>query len=179
MKKGIMFAAAAMTMCMLCGCNASGRVHDKAYLRAAALDDEGSITLAFFSDDEALTVRGGDIPEALGNAEVKLGKRIFTGYTELVILSSSQGCEELKYLLRDWRVPPSCLTVCSSGSGERILKSNDPQALADGVRLAAKRDDAPPSDIITVLENMLADDFSETASLSVSGDVSTGVIGNG
>ena len=179
MKRCILFLAAGVMMCMLCGCNASGRVHDKAYLRAAALDGGGSLTLAFFSDDEAMTVHGGDISEALENAEIKLGKRIFTGYTELVILGSGQSCEELKYLLRDWRVPPSCLTVCGSGSGERILKSNDPQALADGVKLAAKRKAAPPSDIITVLENMLADDFSETALLSVTGEVSTGVIGNG
>lgn len=159
--------------CLLMSCNAAGRVHDKAYLRAAALDGEGRLTMTFFSDDETMTVYGDDIPSALGNAEIKLGKKIFTGYTELVILGNGNSCEVLKYLLRDWCVPPSCLTVCG-GDGESILKNNDSRALADGVRLAAKRNAAPQSDIITVLENILADECSETAALSADGEVSTG-----
>ena len=80
-----------LTAAVMTGCASSGLVHDKEYLRAVSVRGiaEKEMTFSFFSD-ETMTVSasGKDIEEALEKAELKAGKPVFTGYTELVIVEN-------------------------------------------------------------------------------------------
>ena len=67
----------------LSGCAASKRVYDKSYLRAAAVGgtDKKTLTLTFYDEDSAVIGIGDDIDSAKHDAELQIGKEIFTGHT--------------------------------------------------------------------------------------------------
>lgn len=140
---------------MLTGCTSRGNVNEKAYLRAAAVDD-GSVTLVFFNEDEGtVTVPLGDPDEAKQAAELVIGKEIFTGHTEIVLLGDCDRGEVLKHILKQWRVSPSCMAAESKGDGGIILKARDPEQLTGIIEQAQEKKLAPKCDIITVLSRIL------------------------
>ena len=176
MKRFICILMLAALCTSLYGCNSTGRVHDKGYLRAASIGS-GSLTLSFFSEDRVITAKGSSLNEALANAEVKLGKRIVTGYTELVLTGDEENCDTLCCLLNEWKVPPSCLIVCCGEDGGDILAETDTETLADSVRCARSQGKVPESNIITVLTEMLKKGSADTAQLSYDGRLSVGSLG--
>lgn len=157
----VMIFSAALTGC-------SGHIHDKSYLQAAAIEgiDEKTLTLSFYGEDSVVIGIGDDTDSAKHDAELKLGKEIFTGYTELAILDNEENAEWLEYLLNEWRVPPSC--IIASGSSE-LLQNVSADKLIGSVNEAKKQGTAPKCDIITVLSKLLHSESAETAKLSESG----------
>lgn len=153
----VMLTAAVMT-----GCASSGLVHDKEYLRAVSVRGiaEKEMTFSFFSD-ETMTVSasGKDIEEALEKAELKAGKPVFTGYTELVIVGECEYEAVLGELLNNWKVSPSCRVVYSR-NGEKLLRENQAEQLSGRIKQAVKQGEAPESDIITVLGELLSSEGS-------------------
>ncbi len=167
MKKVLMmliFSAALLT-----GCSSRGNVNEKAYLRAAAVD-ENSATFVFFNKDEgAVTVPLSDPERAKSAAELAIGKEIFTGHTEIVLLGDCDREKVLEYILKQWRVSPSCMAAESEGKGEIILKGRDPEQLTGIIEQAQKKNLAPSCDIITVLSRLLDGEPENIPLLSVYG----------
>lgn len=163
-------------MFSLTGCAATGLVHDKHYLRAVSItvDSETELTMTFFTDDKkTVTAKGKDISTAMKNAEILTGKPIFTGYTELAVLSGCEYEETLELLLNDWKVSPSCIVVHSDDGG-RVLAEKDAEELTGSVKRAEDQGKAPECDIITVLSDLLDEKSSaEIAELHENGTVGT------
>ena len=160
-------------MISLTGCEASGLVHDKHYLRAVAITEgtETQLTLEFFTGNEEITVTGKDISAAIKNAEILTGKDIFTGYTELAVLGNCDYRETLELLLNDWKVSPSCI-ITHSNMGGAILSERGTEILSGSVKKAQKQGKTPDCDIITVLGDLLDEKSSaEIAELDESGNV--------
>lgn len=164
-----------MTAAMLTGCASSGLVHDKDYLRAVSVSGNGTknMTFSFFSDEgKTVSATGKDMDEALKNAELKTGKPLFTGYTELVILGDCEYNEVLEELLNDWKVSPSCTVVCCE-NGSELLRRRDAELLSGQVRQAVEQGEVPESDIITVIGELLGSercaDLPETSLSGVCG----------
>lgn len=160
----------------LTGCAATGLVHDKHYLRAVSITggDETELTMTFFTDDKkVVTAKGKDISTAMKNAEVLTGKPIFTGYTELVVLSGCEYEDTLEFMLNDWKVSPSCI-VAHSDDGSKALENGDAETLTGSVKRARDQGKAPECDIITVLGDLLDEKSSaEIAELYENGTVGT------
>lgn len=158
----VMLFSAAMTGC-------SGHIHDKSYLQAVSVEgkEKTTLTLSFYGEDSVVIGTGDDTDSAKHDAELKLGKEIFTGYTELVILDNEENAERLEYLLNEWRVPPSC--IISMGNGSELLQNVSADKLIGSVKQAKKQGTAPKCDIITVLSKLLHTESAETAELSESG----------
>ena len=157
-------AAAAL---MLTGCTSNGLVHDKNYVRAAAVTSGSGaeITLAFFSDgSEPLTVTGETISDALGKAQLRTGREIFTGFTELLIIDGTSSAETLEYMLSEWKLSPSC-SVAYSGSGSDVLMAENAELLRGAVKEAERSGKAPDCGIVTVLKELMTDGSAEVAEL--------------
>lgn len=169
--KTIISAAALLTMT---GCANSGIVHDKNYLQAVSVGgtNEKEISFSFFSEEESvISVSGEDMTEAKKTAELKSGKKIVTGYTELVILDDIVNCKTLEFLLHDWKVSPSCMIVCGR-DGKDILEDIPAEQLKGMVERAIEQKKAPECDIITVLGDLLSNDKSaEIAEIYADGTV--------
>ena len=140
---------------VLTGCASNGKVNDKSYLRAAAVDDE-KITFSFFSDeDENITVNADDLGEAKKSAELSTGKEIFTGYTELMLLDGSNSTDTLSYALNEWKVSPACEIVSPEKTGAELLRKCKPEELEGMVKTAIDQKLAEKCDIVTVLGSLL------------------------
>lgn len=154
----------------LTGCSSHGNVSTKAYLRAAALDGN-KLTLAFYSEEqEAITVTADNPAEAKKIAELSIGKEIFTGHTELVMLKNCDTLETLDFMLHEWKLSPSCLIAKPEYNGRTVLALADPENLTGSIKIAQKQELAPKCDIITVLSGLLGENESaEVAELSEKG----------
>lgn len=143
-------------MISLTGCEASGLVHDKHYLRAVSITEgtEAELTLVFFTENEKVTVSGKDISTAIKNAEILTGKKIFTGYTELAILGDCNYEDTLELLLNDWKVSPSCI-VTHSNDGEGVLSERSVETIIGAVKNAQKQKKTPDCGIISVISDVL------------------------
>ena len=153
--------AALIAACTLTSCTASGRVHDKAYLRAVSIcgENEKTLTLTFFSDEKSVvTVTGSSVENALTAAELRTGRRIFTGYTELVILGGTQEFSVLEDLLSVWKVSPSCMIAYGGSECGSILHDIPAEQLHGSVENAVKKGISPDCGIVTVLSGLLSKD---------------------
>lgn len=148
----------------LTGCASTGRVHDKNYLRAVAIEgsEEKKLTFTFFTEDSAIECSGKDIPSAQREAEIAGGKEIFTGYTELVVLNDCDYEAALSFLLHDWKVPPSCLVVL--GDGE-LLGEIPAETLTGAVQRAQEQGIVQDCGIVKVLGALLNGETAHTAYL--------------
>lgn len=174
MLKKMIFLTASAAVLTLTGCASSGLVHDKNYLRAVSIsgENEKNLTFTFFTGDgDSVSASGKDITLAQKSAEIKSGKPIFTGYTELVILGECSYCETLEYLLNDWKVSPSCIVAYSENGGE-LLENADAETLFGSIKQAVEQGKVPECDIITVLGELLSDsDCAEIAEITNMGTV--------
>ena len=137
---------------LLTGCSSSGKVHDKLYLRCIGIDGD-SITMTFFNDDTVVNVKCEDIPEAKEMAELELGKPVVTGFTEAVLLGDCDAEKVLEYMLKTWKVSPSCMAVHDDTPHE-TLTHEDAEVLEGRIREKIKKGLSPPCGIVDVLENI-------------------------
>lgn len=140
------------------GCESSGRVHDKNYLRAVSVsgDDEKTVTFTFFTKDgKYITTSGKDITSAKELAELRTGRKIFTGYTEMIVLDGKNSIETLEFMLHKWKVSPSCI-IAYAENGENIFTSSV-ERLTGSVMNAVKQGKSPECDIITVMSGLLGE----------------------
>ena len=63
MNRMILVSAAVITLISASGCT-SGRIHEKSYLRAAAVSDNGQLAFAFFNEDDTIVGTGDDMDAA-------------------------------------------------------------------------------------------------------------------
>lgn len=172
---------ASLAVFTLTGCASTGLVHDKNYLRAVSIsgEKEKNLTFTFFTDDgDPISASGKDIDSAQKSAEIKGGKPIFTGYTELVILGECSYRETLDYLLNDWKVSPSCI-VAYSENGDELLEKADAERLFGSIKQAVEQGKIPECDIITVLGELLSgSESAEIAEITANGTVGKYTISN-
>ena len=128
--------------------------------------DPGQVTFEFFEGDP-LTVPAETLDGALRSAEFILGRRIFTGYTELIVLGELPAEEILGEMLTGWRVSPECMVVGSTGSAGEVLTEATGRLLEGSAKLAAERGEAPESRMISVLSQLLSEN--DTAELPLVG----------
>lgn len=154
----------------LTGCSSHGNVSTKAYLRAAALDGN-KLTLAFYSEEqEAITVTADNPAQAKKIAELSIGKEIFTGHTELIMLKNCDNLETLDFMLHEWKLSPSCMIAQPEYNGRMVLAQAEPENLTGSIKIAQKQNISPECDIITVLSGLLGENESaEVAELSEKG----------
>lgn len=161
MKKAMIITAAAGAMAMT-GC-ASEQVLDKHYVRSAAISgtEEKTAVFAFYDEKtEPCGASGIELEEACSKAELKLGKSVFTGHAELVILGECDYEAVLEELLNEWKVSPSCLVAYGGNDPGRLLEEYDPERLADSIEHAVEQGEAEKCDIVTVLSGLLGDENS-------------------
>ena len=166
------FASAALLMT---GCGgSSGHVYERSYLRTLYIDgsDDTTLTLSFFAEEDApITVSAKDTDSARKLAELKTGKKIFTGFTELIVLGNCRDRDTLDFLLNEWKISPSCL-VAHSSNGEELLEDIPPDKLVGFVKRAVEQKIVSECDIVTVLGDLLSGDASaETAEITAGGVV--------
>ncbi len=155
---------------ILTGCSSNGNVSKIAYLRSAALDGN-RFTLSFFTEEDGVITITADSPEeAKKTAELSVGKEIFTGHTELIMLKNCDNLKTLDYMLHEWKVSPSCMIAQPEFNGRTILEQKKPEELTGSIKMAQEQELAPECDIITVLSGLLNDDrTAEAAELSEKG----------
>ncbi|MDE6781948.1 MAG: hypothetical protein K2J40_10920 [Ruminococcus sp.] len=154
------------------GCESNGRVHDKNYLRAVSVsgDNEKIVTFTFFTKDgKYITTSGKDLTEAKELAELRTGKKIITGYTEMIVLDGSNSVDILEFMLHKWKVSPSCI-IAYSEDGD--VFDSSVEKLTGSVNNAISQGKAPECDIITVMSRLLG----ENQSAQVAGISSDGII---
>lgn len=151
------------------GC-ASGKIHERSYLRAAAVmkGTECGLTLSFYDEDDAVSAYGADMDHARSNAELKNGKPVFTGYTELILIDDTECHEYLEHMLNDWKVSPSCI-VAYCENGTELIEKSSAERLIGVVRQAVRKGIAPKCDIITVLGRLYNGHSAEVAELYADG----------
>ena len=152
----VLGAAAAV---FLTGCSSSGLVHDKLYLRSIGIDGD-NITMSFFSDDKVISVKSGNIPEAKAIAELEAGKPIVTGFTEMIVLGDCSFQRSLGYMLKTWKVSPSCMVVHSNHPDD-TLKNGDTEQLEGSVKQAIAQNLAHECGIADILGRLLTDGTAE------------------
>lgn len=137
-------------MCIfLTGCSTGTDVNEMAYVRAVAIEGD-SVTFAFYLEEQVLTVSADSPDKAKSAAELSLGKKIFTGHTELVILGECDKREILDYMLSQWKVPPACkVTECENG--KEILNNRKAEDIVGILKLAEEKKIMEKCDIVTVL----------------------------
>ncbi|MBR4627680.1 MAG: hypothetical protein IKO47_08285 [Ruminococcus sp.] len=179
MKRAAVIVSALLMLVCTPGCE-TGLVHNKSYLRAAVIScgDEVSLTLAFFQEDSGtVTAHGKDIASAIDAAELCTGRKIFTGFTELVIVSGSSPAGTLEYVFEEWKVSPSCL-VAAGSNASGLLTADSAERLHGSVEEASGQGIVPDCDIVTVLGSLLNKGSAEVAELGENG-VTGSIIING
>lgn len=175
--KGLKIGLALMAAGLLASCASDGNVSDKSYLRVAVIGAD-SVTMSFFSEeDEVVTVSADSPEEALSAAELRGGKKIFTGYTELVLLDGCDCTDTLERMLREWKVSPSCIVACPRGNGAEFLAARTAEELEGAVRVAQEQELIGRCDIVTVLGELLGSGSAEVPELSRDGFIGTVYIG--
>lgn len=172
----LFISATACFLLLTTGC-ASGKIHERSYLRAVNVNgaNNDSVTMAFFDEKEAVSACGEDIDSARYKAELKNGRSVFTGYTELLIVDGRNCCRLLEHMLNNWKVSPSCMIVYSS-DGEKLLSDQSAEKLKGIAEQAVKKGIAPECDIITVLGKLCTKQCAEVAELRADGTVGCRII---
>lgn len=141
-------------MCIfLTGCSTGTDVNEMAYVRAVAVEGD-SVTFAFYLDEQILTVSANDMNKAKSEAELTLGKKIFTGHTELVILGKCDEAAVLDFMLSQWKVPPAC-KVAEVENGGEILKNRKAEEIVGVLKMAEEKNTTEKCDIVAVLGRFL------------------------
>lgn len=141
-------------MCIfLTGCSTGIDVNEMAYVRAVAVDS-GNVTFAFYLDEQVISVSADSLESAESAAELALGKEIFTGHTELVILNECDEREILEYMLSEWKAPPSC-RVANGENADEILKNRKAEEIVGVIETAEEKGLTEKCDIVTVLGKIL------------------------
>ncbi|MBR6580101.1 MAG: hypothetical protein IKK66_02270 [Ruminococcus sp.] len=165
--KKILFAILCMTA--LTGCSTGIDVNEMAYVRAAAIDGN-NCSFSFYLDEQVVSVSADSMETAESAAELTLGKEIFTGHTELVILNECDKREILEYMLREWKVPPSCRVANAENAGE-ILKNRKAEEIVGVIETAEEKGLTEKCDIVTVLGKILNGKNSDLPMLTVEGAI--------
>ena len=139
-------AAAAV---FLTGCSSTGKVQDKLYLRCIGIDGN-CITMTFFNNDTVMNVESDTLPQAKEKAELEMGQPVVTGFTELILLGECSEREIMEYMLKTWKVPPSCMAV-QSDLPRDILMQTDAEVLEGQIREKIKKGLMPECGIVDVL----------------------------
>lgn len=141
-------------MCIfLTGCSTGIDVNEMAYVRAVAIDGN-NCSFSFYLDEQVVSVSADSVESAESAAELALGKEIFTGHTELVILNECDEREILEYMLSEWKAPPSCRVANGENAGE-ILKNRKAEEIVGVIETAEEKGLTEKCDIVTVLGNFL------------------------
>lgn len=169
MKKVILALLLALVSAISSGC-ASGRIHERSYLRAAAVTgtQQKEAVLAFFGEEDRIAASGGDMESMMKNAELKNGRDIFTGYTELIIVDGKECKGILTHMLNKWKLSPSCRIVCCE-DGQSLLEEYDAEQLIGISEQAVKQGIAPECDIVTVLGQLCESGTAAAAELRPDG----------
>ena len=136
-----------------------------------------TVSMNFYNKDSKPTnVQNNSFDGILENSEVKSGKAIFTGHTELIVLGECDYTETLRFMLEEWKVSPSCLIVYGGNNSGNIIENSDSGQLADSIRTAVKQNKIPKSDIITILSSLLKNNQSEIPAINSDGDFESIII---
>ncbi|HAP79354.1 MAG TPA: hypothetical protein DCQ78_04170 [Ruminococcus sp.] len=163
---------------LLSGCTYQ-EVQEKAYLRGMSVcgNNSKTVSMNFYNkDSKPSKSKGENFESILENSEIKSGKSIFTGHTEIIILGECDYTETLRFMLEEWKVSPSCLIVYGGNNSEKIIENTDSGELADMVRTAVKQNKIPESDIITILSSLLKNHSSEIPAITSEGSFESKVI---
>ncbi|MBR5682895.1 MAG: hypothetical protein IKW96_06410 [Ruminococcus sp.] len=176
MKKALISAVLAFAAVFTTGC-ASGRIHEKSYLRAASVTGSGekAAVFALFGEEKTVSGIGADIDRAKSDAELKNGRELFTGYTELIIVDGNECRELLGHMLNKWKVSPSCKVVYCENGGELLEKYSAEQLIGISEQ-AVKQGIAPECGVITVLGELCENGSASVAELCADGTAESHVI---
>ncbi|WP_295087888.1 hypothetical protein [Ruminococcus sp.] len=176
MKITCFLAVLTVTTVFATGC-ASGRIHEKSYLRAVSVtgNSEKSAVFALFGEDKTVSGIGEDLDQVKSNAELKNGRDLFTGYTELIIVDGKECKKLLGHMLYKWKVSPSCNVVYCE-KGDELLEKYGVEQLIGVSKQAVKKGVSPECNIITVLGELCENGIAKVAELRVDGTVQSYVI---
>lgn len=149
------YAAVLLGLLLLTGCSSRGNVSKQAYLRGAAVDGN-TVTMSFYTDEETISVDAENLDDAKAEAECRIGKRIFTGHTELILLGECGEADVLEYMLHEWKVSPSCRVVTDAADGGDELRNHDTEMLSGAIDIAQEQGKLGKCDIVTILSDKLS-----------------------
>lgn len=141
-------------MCIfLTGCSTGIDVNEMAYVRAAAIEGD-NVTFSFYLEEQVISLSADTLEDAKSAAELALGKEIFTGHTELVVLGQGAERNTLEFVLNQWKVPPACRVAYAENVGE-ILKKRKAEEIVGILKRAEEKNLTEKCDIVTVLGKIL------------------------
>lgn len=156
-----------LSMFLLTGCSTGADVNERAYVRAVAVDS-GKVTFSFYLDDKVVSVGADSLESAVSAAELTVGKELFTGHTELVILSDCDKKGVIEYMLRQCKVSPSC-RIAEAESGGEVLENRKAEEIADILAKAEEKGVTEKCGIVTVLGQFLGTGTAELPFLNGEG----------
>lgn len=156
----------------LTGCS-DGNISQREYVRAVLADKSGT-SLAFYSGEEIFSSEKNP-QEVCGEAEIHLGKSIFTGHTELIVLGECDFRETLENMLMEWKVPPTCI-VAYAGDNAAYTLSENAERDAQSVRQAEEKGLTEECNITDVLGKLIREGKASVPVIGENGFAGTAVI---
>lgn len=157
-------------MCIfLTGCSTGIDVNEMAYVRAAAIEGD-NVTFSFYLEEQVISLSADTLEDAKSAAELALGKEIFTGHTELIILGQENERDILEFMLNQWKVPPACRVAYAESSRE-ILKNRKAEEIVGVLKRAEEKDFTEKCDIVAVLGRILNGESEDLPMLTGDGEL--------
>lgn len=158
MKKRLL-TAAALTL-LLCGCSHKTEVRDKGFVRSIGCDGEEnkSVSIRLYGEEEALSGNGETIFTAIENAETSQGKTLFTGHLELLALSPGNIRDILTVMMQNNRISPSCSLLVVPVNASETIEAHDETELTDLIESGNRKGKIKNKTISEVLNDLLEDD---------------------
>ncbi len=157
-------------MCIfLTGCSTGIDVNEMAYVRAAAIEGN-NVTFSFYLEEQVISLSADTLEDAKSAAELVLGKEIFTGHTELVVLGQGAERNTLEFVLNQWKVPPACRVAYAESSRE-ILKNRKAEEIVGVLKRAEEKDFTEKCDIVAVLGRILNGESEDLPMLTGDGEL--------
>ena len=161
MFKKLILLVTGVMMCMtLAGC--AGEVYEKSYLQtfyvSGGINGEITANMRFYDDTPDIIESGRSLGEIIRKAEMRCGKAVVTGHTEIIVLNGCDIRETLVFMLRERKVPPSCYAVIGDGDIENFGNVSKYQIIEHAI----EKDEIPECGLITVLSSLLNKGMAET-----------------
>lgn len=144
---------------MLVGCDESGEIRSKAFIKEIGADSNGEqhIAIRTFGSDETISGSGQTLFSAIGNCESIQSKSLFPGHLEVFAASPEGMTDNLLTLLANNRISPSCYVLCvQKDAGEYVEKNGG--ELSKLIELSGKSGFIIPKNISSVINDYLEGD---------------------
>lgn len=170
--------AALLLLLTLSGCSARTEVRNKSFIRFVGIEsgDEVTAAVSLYDSDEKLEGKGETLFAAIADSERSQGKSLFSGHMELFISNPQNIYENLKTLIHNNRISPSCSVICTAEGADRLVMKSDGSDISDMLESSSRGGLVIKKNISSVLDDMMGADGKACVPVIKDGDIFMGVI---